>query len=522
MVCADVSISPQRIVSLWLKRLSTDRVRRHLPNTAGRAGEVPLIVVTTRGNVEELAAVDAAAERFGLRPGMALAEARAMYPEVAVVAEDRARDQKLLEDMADWCQLYTPLTAVEAPAGILLDITGCAHLFGGEQRLVDDLAQRMMGFGFTGRIAVAATIGAACAAARFSATTIIKTGAERDFLAPLPVAALRLPTGMLTALTRVGLKRIGEIIDLPRAPLAARFGATLLRQLDRALGHAPEPLNLRLPVAPYVAEQRFAEPIAREEDVLAVTERLAARLKTLLERRGEGARCVELALFRTDGVVRRMTVSTSRPVREACEIRALFSERLAALADAFDPGFGFDLARLGVLVGEPSPPEQINFDHNEDSGDLDRLVDRLSARLGTDRVARLLAPDRHLPEFAAIRVPAQMGLGKDPGWKAFREFRSVVDLCPRPPRLLSKPEPIEAIADVPDGPPVRFRWRRALHEVIAADGPERMECDWWNEEGPARDYFRVEDSCGGRFWLFRSGLYRAMAAPSWFMHGLFA
>jgi protein ImuB len=483
---------------------------------------VPLIVVTKRGNIDVLAAVDAAAEQFGLRPGMALAQVRAMHPDVAVVLEDRIGDQKLLEDIADWCQSYTPLTAVQAPAGIVLDITGCAHLFGGEQKLVDNIAQRLIGWGFAVRLAVASTIGAASAAARFSATTIVAAGAERDFLIPLPVAALRLSTEVVAALARVGLKRIGDIIDLPRAPLAARFGTTLLRQLDRALGQAAEPLTPRLPVAPYVAEQRFGEPIAREEDVLALTERLAARLKTLLEPRGEGARCIELALFRTDGVVRRLVVSTSRPLREPCEIRGLFVERLASIADAFDPGFGFDLARLAVLVAQPSPPEQIELGHIEHTGDLDQLVDRLSARLGKDRVSRLLAQDRHLPEFAASRIPVQLDLGKDRGWAAFRQFRAAADLSPRPPRLLPKPEPIEAMAAVPDGPPLRFRWRRALHEVIAAEGPERMECAWWDEEGPARDYFRVEDRCGGRFWLFRSGLYRAMTSPSWFMHGLFA
>jgi protein ImuB len=280
---------------------------------------------------------------------------------------------------------------------------------------------------------------------------------------------------------------------------------------------------LRRPVAPYVAEQRFAEPIASEADVLAVTERLAARLRTMLERRGEGARQVELALFRTDGVVRRLAVSTSRPIREPRDIRALFVERLKSLADALDPGFGFDLARLAVLAAEPRPPEQIDLARGEHPADLEKLVDRLSTRLGSRRVSRLVAHDEHLPELAADRIPAQAANG-DLGWAAFRQFRFMVDLSPRPPRLLSRPEPIEAMAAVPDGPPVRFRWRRALHIVVAAEGPERIEGAWWDGDGDgeARDYFRVEDSGGIRFWLFRSGLYRATPTPSWFLHGLFA
>jgi protein ImuB len=502
-------------VCLWLKRLSTDRVRR------ARNPASPLVVAAKRGNVEELVAVDAAAERLGLRPGLALAHARAMHADLEVVPEDRGRDQALLEAIADQCQRFTPLTAVESLDGILLDIAGCAHLFGGERKLVEDAAQRIASLGFTLRAGVASTIGAASAAARFSATTIVEAGAEREFLISLPLAALRLHPETVAALARVGLKRIGDVIDLPRAPLTARFGAELLLKLDRALGREPEPFVPRRPAPPYLAEQRFAEPIVREEDVLAVTERLAARLKALLERRGEGARRVELMLFRTDGAVRRLTISTSRPVREPRDMRALFVERLNALADALDPGFGFDLARLAVRIAEPLTPEQIDLARSDEPADLSRLVDRLSARLGARRVSRLVAHDQHLPELAASQLPAQWA-HEDPGWAVFRQFRSMVELSPRPPRLLTKPEPIEAMAAVPDGPPVQFRWRRALHEVVAADGPERIEGAWWDTEGPARDYFRVEDSCGDRFWLFRAGLYRMTATPAWFLHGLFA
>jgi protein ImuB len=482
-----------------------------------------LAVTAKRGNVEALVAVSAAAERLGLRPGMALAQARAMHPDLAVVPEDPVADRRLIESIAEWCQRYTPLVALDPPDGILLDIAGCAHLFGGEQNLLDDLTARIAHSGFTLRAAVASTIGAAIAASRHSATAMVAAGAEREFLGPLPVAALRLPGDLVAGLARVGLKCIGDLIDLPRAPLTARFGPQLLLQLDRALGREPEPLQPRAPVAPYAAEQRFAEPIAREEDVLRVIEKLAARLEPMLERRGEGARRIELVLFRTDGVVRRSAVATSRRMRDPAGIRALFRERLNQFADALDPGFGFDLARLCVLVAEPVAAEQIDLGANEHAADLDRLVDRLSARLGSRRVTRIVAQDAHLPELAAMRVPAQSAVAGENGWAAFRAFRFAADLAPRPPRLLVKPEPIEAIAAVPDGPPVRFRWRRALHEVVAAEGPERIECAWWTEDGGGtRDYFRVEDQSGRRFWLFRAGLYRAIPAPSWFLHGMFA
>jgi protein ImuB len=511
--------SSQRILSLWLERFTTDRVGRRWRETP-----FPLVVFGKRGNLDLLVAVDAAAEAHGLIPGLALAQARAMHPNLTALPEDPAADARLLAALADWCQRYTPLVAIDPPDGILLDVGGCVHLFGGEGRLRDEILARLADFGFSARASIAATIGAASAAARFSAAAIVTTGRERDLLAPLPLAALRLPPATTALLDRLGLKCIGDILDLPRAPLAARFGADLLRQLDRALGHEDEPLTPLLPVAPYVAERSFHEPIAREEDVLAGVERLATRLEATLTARGDGARRLELALFRTDGMVKRIAVGTSRPVRDPRTIRVLFVERLAALGDELDPGFGFDLMRLSVLSADARPDEQIGLGGGEDSAELDRLVDRLSARLGRRRVSRLIAHDSHIPELAADATPAQMRTEPSSSWDAFRRFRIDVGLSPRPLRLLIKPEPIDDVfALVPDGPPVRFRWRRALHEVVAAEGPERIEGAWWHEDaGPTRDYFRVEDRAGLRFWLFRAGLYRDTSQPRWFLHGTYA
>jgi protein ImuB len=527
--------SSQRLLCLWLRRLSTDRVvRRRLVTSRETALTAPLAISGKRSNAELLVAIDDAAEKRGLHTGLALAQARAMHPALDVLPEDVEADATLLESIADWCLRYTPLVACDAPDGLVLDITGCTHLYGGERQLIADLAGRLERAGFAYRIAIAGTIGAAWAAAHHGTAASYANGDERKILCPLPLAALRLPSSTVASLARVGLKRIGDIIDLPRSPLTARFGTELLRQLDRALGREHEPLTPRLPVAPYVAEQRFPEPIGREEDVLGTVERLAARLAFALERRGDGARRIELTLFRTDGEVRRLAAGTSRPLRDPRSIRALFAERLAALADALDPGFGFDMARLSVMVAEPCPPEQIGIGNAEDCAEMDRLVDRLSARLGAQRVRRLIAQDSYIPEIAAVSVPAQTNI--DDGWSAFHRHRAEAELAPRPLRLLARPEAIEAVAEVPDGPPLRFRWRRALHEVIAAEGPERIEGTWWGEPGEqssfasfeksARDYFRVEDQMGLRFWLFRAGLYRDFvpgmsSPPSWFVHGSF-
>lgn len=510
------------MLSLWLRRLSTDRIVRSRKHKTS----APLVVTGRRGNVEVLTAADDAARRLGLTPGLALAQARAMHPGIDVAAEDVEADTALLDSIADWCLRYTPLVACDLPDGLLLDVSGCTHLYGGERELIADLSGRLEKSGFAYSLAIAGTIGTAWATAHYGEPASYGCGEERSVLALLPLSALRIPPATVASLARVGLKRIGDIIDLPRAPLTARFGPDVLRQLDRALGHEHEPLTPRLPVAPYVAEQRFPEPIGREEDVLAITVRLARRLHFALERGGDGARRIELSLFRTDGVVRRIATGTSRPLRDPEEIRALFVERLAALADALDPGFGFDMARLSVLVAEPCLPEQIGIVGGEDAAELCRLVDRLSARLGPRRVRRLVAQDNHIPELAEVAMPAQAVNG-DAGWSTFRRYRNDVDLPPRPLRLLARPEPIEAVAEVPDGPPLRFRWRRALHEVVAAEGPERIEGAWWSEHGgPARDYFRVEDQSGLRFWLFRAGLYRDLShgagAPTWFLHGTFA
>src|SRR6185369_4324899 len=347
------ALRSQRMLSLWLRRLSTDRIASLDP--AKSHDDIPLAITGKRGNVELIVAVDERAERLGLSPGLTLAQARAMHPALEAVAEEPDADAALLDRIADWCLRYTPLVACDAPDGLLLDISGCAHLYGGEDALVADLAERLERRGLAFSIAIAGSIGAAWAAAHHDKPGAYACGTERALLAPLPLAALRLPGATVTALARVGLKRIGDILDLPRAPLTARFGSDVLRQLDRALGQEHEPLNPRLPVAPYVAEQRFPDPIAREEDVLATIELLARRLQFALERRGDGARRIELTLFRTDGEQRCIAAGTSRPLRDPAQIRALFVERLAALADAFDPGFGFDMARLSVMVAEGCP-----------------------------------------------------------------------------------------------------------------------------------------------------------------------
>jgi protein ImuB len=338
---------------------------------------------------------------------------------------------------------------------------------------------------------------------------------------------LRIAPDIEAGLAQAGLKCIADVINRPRAPLAARFGAEFIRRIDQALGGEDEPITPRLPIPAYVAERRFAEPILLEADVLGTTEALAQELARLLERRGEGARRLEVALFRTDGEVVRAAVGTGAPLRDPLRVRALFAERLAALGDACDPGFGFDVVRLAALVVERCDPRQTGL-ATPDDAELSHLVDRLGARFGLRRVTRLVPQDTHIPEFAVAAVPAASSSFETPASRAPQDEAIQADsLCPpRPIRLFGHPEPIEAVAEVPDGPPVRFRWRRVLHQVAHAEGPERIAMKWWRDRNGCaltRDYFRIESRDGMRAWIYREGLFgRELAEPRWFLHGLFA
>jgi protein ImuB len=464
-------------------------------------------------------------------PGMALADARAMYPALAAADADTEADAKLLESVADWCDRYTPLAGLDAPDGILLDVTGCAHLFGGEAALCRDLVERLAWQGLQACAAVADTVGCAWAVARYCRAPIVAKGAARAVLSPLPFAALRIDTETVAALAQAGLKRIADVIDRPRAPLAARYGQDFVRRIDQALGREDEPIRPRLPLPAAMAEQRFPEPIGREEDVLGTIEQLARELDRVLERRGEGARLMQVALFRADGKVHRLELGTAAPLRDPARVRRLFADRLTVQGDECDPGFGFDMLRLSALVTERFDPPQIGLSGGgDDAADLAHLIDRLGARFGLRRVCRLEPRNTHIPEFAVAAVPAHAPRKKLLPLIEGRELDSQAPT--RPIRLFQRPEQIEAIAEVPDGPPVRFRWRHVLHEVARVEGPERIAMEWWHDANGnklTRDYFRVESRQGARVWLYREGLFgRELGQPgmpdkpTWYLHGLFA
>jgi len=466
--------------------------------------------------------VDAQALALGLEPGLALADARARVPDLAVADHDPLADMAWLEAIADGCGRYTPMVAVDPPDGLLLDIAGCAHLFGGEAALAADAEARLANAGLAVRHAFADTGDGARALARFQA---LPAADEAAAIRRLPVAALRLDPEAELGLRRAGLKTVGDLACRPLAGIAARFGEEAVTALRRLLGDADCPIAPRRREPAIRVERRFAEPIARTEYALTVLKELAGEAGQRLEERKAGGRRFEAMFFRSDGLARPLRIETSRPTRDVGLMMRLFRERIEGLSDPIDPGFGFDMVRLAVPVAEPLAAAQLRLEGGSvHAAEVAALIDRLSTRLGRGRVRRFRPCDTHIPEQAQLVLPA-VEAGAPVPWP-----RPEPDEPPlRPIHLFDPPQPIEVMAEVPDGPPHRFRWRRDLHEVRRFEGPERIAAEWWRRKdgavtdtGLTRDYYRVEDARGRRFWIFRHGLYDEKPSPAWYLHGLFA
>lgn len=466
-----------------------------------------------------VSALNEAAQAAGLSPGMALADARAVAPALATLAADPAADAALLARIAAWCGRYTPWTVPEGEDGVWLDTTGCAHLFGGERAMLRDLLSRLAGFGMTARGALADTPGAAWALSHYGdGNWVVPPGNGEKALAALPVAALRLEPAAVAGLMRLGLKRIGDLYALPRAPVTLRFGGAVMRRLAQAQGRIAEPVSPGRPPPRFRARLAFAEPIGTAEGIAAALRRLLHDLCGQLDRAQQGCRRLELTLYRVDGSVQGAAVGTAYPARDAAHLARLFAERLGHL----DPGFGVEAAALAAPVAEPLAPAQIFAPGTRHVGPkpdaaLAPLLDRLGNRLGFGRLVALEPFESHLPESASRAVPAAER-GRTGDWRRG---------APRPLRLLSRPELLETVSPVPDeGPPAAFVWRRVRHRLRAAEGPERIAPEWWRPDpawaGGPRDYWRVEDEEGRRFWLFREAQPRRGGSPRWFLHGLFA
>ncbi|MDZ4272853.1 MAG: DNA polymerase Y family protein [Erythrobacter sp.] len=527
---------PRRILAIWFARLSVDRWRLALaPDERAAADSPPTALIAETAHGPRITAANDAGRGAGARPGMLLADARALCPQLAAVPADPAGDLAVLEKLALWAQRWGPWSALDPPDGLLVDVTGAAHLWGGEERLLADVAAACAARGLTARAALAPTAGAAWALAHFGpSAAILDTGDDPlRLLGGLPVAALRLDDDVLTVLRRLGIKRLSDLAgvsgegDDPAAQAAARDAlarrfrnprspaANPLIRLDQLLGRVPEPLLPVIAQPMPMVQRRLIEPIRHRDLLDQVVSDLALDMVRTLEARGEGARRLELGLWRVDGEVLLRRIELAAATREASHITRLFAARLDDVA----AGFGIEAVQLRASWSEPLSLSQADLDAaaEQHGTALAACIDRLSVRLGPKAITRPVARASHIPERAQ-------------GWQAPLEpvppSQGLLAFHTRPLKLLDRAERIAVLYASPDGYPQRFRWRGQVREVVRVEGPERIAPEWWRERSTARlrDYYRIEDATGRRYWIYRQGIAGdgRGGVPDWFLHGLYA
>ncbi|MEL7737438.1 DUF6504 family protein [Citromicrobium bathyomarinum] len=517
-------MAPRRILSIWLAAFAIDRWRLGEGCARGEGADAqPLVLIAETAHGPRIQATNSAARNAGARIGTMLADARTLCPSIVAVPGDPAGDLAELEKLAAWAMRWGPWSALDPPNGLLVDVTAVAHLFGGEAKLLADVHHAFTARGFVMRAAIAPTAGAAWALAHY--------GPDRAILAPqdnmearlsdLPVAALRLDDDVLTVLRRLGLKRLGELGTVGRDALHRRFrnrkspAANPLVRMDQLLGRVPEPL---LPVVPQqvpLVQRRLMEPIRHRALLDTVLGDLAADMVRELEGAGQGARRLDLGLWRVDGEVVVRTLELAAATRDAGHIVRLFGEKLGDV----DAGFGIELVRLRASWAEALPASQDDIEAAAErhGTSLSAFVDRLTTRLGPKAVRRPVLKGSHVPERSQAWQPPLSP--EPPEQEAFR-FHA------RPLKLLDRAEPIAVLYATPDGFPQRFRWRGEVHEIARVEGPERIAPEWWRERGSARlrDYYRIEDDTGRRYWIYRYGIAGdgRGGVPEWFLQGLYA
>ncbi len=475
----------RRILSLWLPRFSTDLSLRRRPAPG------PFALVTKARGADRLACVNAEAQARGLTTEMGLADARALCPDLLTRPADPRAEAQALDALRRWALRYCPWVAVDGADGLLLDITGAAHLMGGEAAVLADLTARLTRMGFETRAAIADTRGAAWAVAHFGRGRVVPAGASARALLPLPLAALRLDPATLEGLTRLGLRSIRDLSALPRAGLVRRFGLEPMLRLDQALGALSEPVSPAPEPPNFAVRLSLPDPIGLTSDITAGLERLLARLCDHLRRAEMGARRLALELTRTDGTVVRLELGLARAMRDAAAMARLYDRAL----DGMDAGFGIDRMRLVALQTEALPVQQITTSGAKAEGDLADLLTRLCNRVGFENVTRFQPADSHIPE-KAFQIAAAAYCDPAPDWPQGGPLRPLIHFAPEP------------IAGTGRAVPRRFKWRGRWWGVVAATGPERISPEWWLDD-PAwrtglRDYWCVQTDRGARLWLFHT------------------
>lgn len=470
-----------------------------------------MLAVTAHGRMV-VAAASANAEQQGAMSGMAVADVRALIPGLQVFDEQPGMALRLLTALAKWCIRYTPVAAIDQPDGLILDISGCAHLWGGEELYLKEIVTRIRSHGYRIRAAMADTPGAAWAIARYGKEEpIIKSGEQASALMSLPPVALRLEEATLQRLQKLGLYQVKSFIAMPRASLRRRFGPGMLLRIDQALGWENEVIIPVEPTPIYQERLHCLEPIMTRIGIEIALERLLETLCNSLRQKGMGLRTAVLKACRVDGKTEQVEIGTNRASHNATHLFKLFENKI----NSIEPALGIELFILEAPKVEilEAPQEALwNSGLSLESMALAELIDRITNKLGTNVIHRYLPAQHYWPERSIQKANALQE-------KPAIEWSNQV---PRPVQLLHKPDPIEVSAPIPDYPPMLFRYKGKLHRIKRADGPERIECEWWLEQGQHRDYYMVEDEEGQRYWVFRLGHYTGEASDGWFIHGFFA
>lgn len=504
--------SHQLYLALAFPRLAIDRLKKNISPESNN----PRIVVSRTAKGLSLVAVDGKAGKAGLAPGMTLVAARSLCSTVETINADPDGDRAYLEQLARDAERFTPLVAYSLPHGIMLDVTGCSHLFGGPESMLKAIIHHYRCFGLETHAALTSNPAAARAFARFGKNQYVKKDALADQVDRLPLSALEIPPPVLTGLRRAGFSSIGDLRHLSAKVLAARFGEILPMKLQCLYGQKHVPISPLHTLPLFQVNHRLCEPVLNHDAIIASLTKMADHFFSNLEKHGVGSRVLEVGLFRVDGVCSKLSIETSGPLVKTAPFIELLREKLSSLATPLDIGYGFDAFALSAkqceklhslqtdLIGEITDDQPLHF-----------LIDRLSTRMGASHIAVAQSHESHIPEKAAFWRQSSSEM------TSFTAYHSP-SVPERPFRIFCPPQPIDVVATIPDAPPSLFRWRKLTHKIRLAEGPERICAEWWKSSSTTRDYYRLEDENGQRFWVFRQGLYHETTKPKWFIHGLFA
>jgi len=497
----------RRYLAIWFRHLKTDWMTRCKPELK----DAPFVMAASEHGRMVIKAANATAQEKGIDVDMVVADCRAVLPSLQVLDDKPGLAEKLLKNLAEWCLRYTPVVAINMPDSLILDISGCAHLWGGEASYLKDIVTKLRGLGYDARAAIADTIGAAWAVCHYGTISpIVAHNKQEEAILPLPPAALRLDAPILERLEKLGLYQVADFITLPRKALRRRFGETMLTRLDQALGYEIEILKPIQQVEPYQERLPSLEPIRTAAGIEIALKQLLDTLCRRLAKEEKGLRRCVFKCYRIDGLVQQIEIGTNSPSRNVTHLFKLFEIKIANIA----PALGIEVFTIEASTVEDISPMQDalwSFTEGSNGAAIGELLDRIAGKLGAGAIHRYL-PDEHYWPERSLKLAASLSENPQSGWK--------ID-SPRPIHLLPQPETIEVSVPMPDYPPMLFIYKGELHNISKADGPERIEQEWWLQQGLYRDYYCVEDDKGARYWLFRSGSYEHGNAQ-WFIHGYFA